>query len=171
MTTQFCGFAVALSIVAGLPAATPNYNPGTVTVFNIYTNYGYGSPGPLLEVSPGNFVGIAGFSNPSPTAFLLTSQGAISTIYGFTTGAPGGAILQAVNGRIYGSQQSPNAEFSFDLAGNFQTYPLTPLLVLALRSVAQRQTLRHRMELHRRQFLRRNDSRWRHHHPPHLYRT
>jgi len=125
MTRQFCGFAIALSIVAGLPAATPNYNPGTVTFFNIWTNNGYGSPGPLLEVSPGNFVGLSLFGPSAPSAFLLTSQGAISTIYGFTTGAPGGVILQAVNGRIYGSQESPNAEFSFDLPGNFQTYPLT----------------------------------------------
>jgi len=98
-------------------------NQGTATLLNGFTQ-GWGLPGPLVEVSPGTFAGLALLSGQSGRAFTLTSQGVLTSIYTF----PGSAqlyssIIQAVNGRLYGSQFNPNVNFSLNLAGSIQTYP------------------------------------------------
>jgi uncharacterized repeat protein (TIGR03803 family) len=120
---------LSLSIVAALQAASgpDNYtgNQGTATLLNGFTQ-GFGFPGRLVETSPGNFAGVATLSGKMGI-FTLTSQGTLTSLYAF----PNSAIvlpvaIQAVNGRLYGSQLTPTADFSFDLKGNVQTYPHSP---------------------------------------------
>ena len=125
-----------LLITAGALAQDRNaVNRGTITILN-----GFGgninSPGPILEVSPGNFVGLA----DSQQAFLLTSQGALSVIYQFYSGSGPVPYIccgptQALNGRLYGSEANPAQNFSFDLNGNMQSYPgispVPPFLAIA----------------------------------------
>jgi hypothetical protein len=55
-------------------------------------------------------------------AFVLTSAGTLSTLYTFPTAAePIQPLVQAVNGRVYGTENPGN--FSLDLAGGARTYP------------------------------------------------
>jgi hypothetical protein len=78
----------------------------------------------LVEVSPGKFVGIAVGGNA--IAFTLTSQGAVSTLYTFPTNAgPAQQLVQAINGRIYGTQTVPLANFSLGPCGGAKTYQPT----------------------------------------------
>lgn len=107
-------------------------NGGTITVINIF-NQGYGLPGGLVEVSPGLFTGVA---EQGPTGgaglFLLTGQGSLTPIHNFPANAtPIQTLVQAVNGRLYGAQEVPSVNFSFNVAGTFRTYlqvlPIFPL--------------------------------------------
>ena len=113
--------AVCLAAASGPDNFTTNQ--GTMTLLNAFTQ-GWGLPGPLVEVSPGTFAGLARLSGQSGRAFMLTTQGVLTSLYTFpgSTQLYPGAI-QAVNGRLYGSQQNPNVNFSFDLKGNVRSYP------------------------------------------------
>jgi hypothetical protein len=99
-------------------------NKGTITLL---TGFGpqFGEPGSLIETSPGKFVGIA--VTDYAVAFMLTSAGAVSTLYTFPKNAgPGQPLVEAVNGRIYGTQTVPLANFSLSLSGAAKTYlPVT----------------------------------------------
>ena len=98
--------------------STPATDKGTITLLTGFGG-GYDEPGLLVEVSPGKFVGIAVGDNAA--AFTLTSQGAVSTLYAFPTNAgPGQTLVQAINGRIYGTQNAGN--FSLGLGGGAKTY-------------------------------------------------
>jgi len=97
----------------------PATSKGTLTLL---TGFGpeYGEPGLLVEVSPGKFVGIAVGGNAA--AFTLTSQGTLSTLYTFLASAgPVQTVVQAINARIYGTQNAGN--FSLGLGGGAKTYP------------------------------------------------
>lgn len=101
-------------------------NQGTIKVINYFTQ-GWGSPGPLTEVSPGVFFGQALVGGtPNPHAFVLTSQGALTSVYTF----PSQSILlgwqvQAVNRLLYASQITPNQNFSISAGGKVTYYPLS----------------------------------------------
>jgi hypothetical protein len=121
-----CISAAILSLVGGAawgqtaPQAQ-TINKGTITLLTGFGSQGYNEPGQLIEVSPGAFVGIAIGDNA--TAFKLTSQGAVSVLYTFPTNAgPIQPLVQAVNGRIYGSQTVPLSNFSLSLGGVEETY-------------------------------------------------
>src|SRR5580704_10473204 len=87
--------------------APPATNKGTITLLTGFGAQGYDEPGPLVEVSPGKFVGVA--VSDDAVAFTLTSQGAVSTLYTFPLNAgPGQTVVQAINGRVYGTENSGN---------------------------------------------------------------
>jgi len=117
--------AAILSLVGGAALGqtaqqAQTTNKGTLTLL---TGFGpqYGEPGSLVEVSPGRFVGIA--ITDYAVAFVLTSAGTLSTLYTFPTNAgPIQPLVQAVNGRIYGSQTVPLSNFSLSLGGVEETY-------------------------------------------------
>ena len=70
------------------------------------------------------FAGIAIASSPGGNAFLLTSQGVLKSIYAFALNAgPIQTLVQAVNRRLYGTQQAPFVNFSLAFGGSFRTYP------------------------------------------------
>ncbi len=128
MITLFC----AAGAITGQALAA---NAGTITLLNDFSQ-GYNQPGWLVEVSPGVFEGIAIAGAPGGRVFQLTSQGALTSIYTFPANAgPVQTLVQAVDGRIYGEQQTPQVNFSFTVAGNLRTYPQTltyvPLLAIS----------------------------------------
>jgi len=117
-------FAVALSLT-GLVTAQAQGTKGTITLITGFGQQGYSEPGQLIEVSPGTFAGLA---RGTPTAFLLSTQGILTQTYAFPANTLLGAnLLQAVNGRLYGSEsQIPGqVDFSLDLSGQIATYPPT----------------------------------------------
>ena len=119
---------VLLLIAAGAvrgqaPPSGSAANNGTLTLLNDFSQ-AYGQPGWLVEVSPGTFAGIAIASSPGGNAFLLTSQGVLKSIYAFALNAgPIQTLVQAVNRRLYGTQQAPFVNFSLAFGGSFRTYP------------------------------------------------
>jgi hypothetical protein len=129
-TTQGPALALALATFTLFGTAhafagqSPATNQGTLTLLSDFSQ-GYTQPGWLVEVSPGVFAGIAiSPSSPGGHAFLLTSQDALTSIYTFPANAgPVQTLVQAVDGRLYGEQQTPQVNFSFTVGGNFQTYP------------------------------------------------
>jgi len=135
MGIQFCasvGALAFLSCVAGLgllqAGSAPKTSGSTITVYSATSGASYEGPGQLVETSPGTFATVGIHGNPS--AYLLTRQGAVTSLYTFPAGlVPTQPLVQAVNGRVYGYQQSihPNTQsnFSFGLTGGFQAYPLT----------------------------------------------
>ena len=116
-------FLTAAGAVLGqAPAPGPETNKGTLTLLNDFSQ-GYTQPGWLVEVSPGTFASIAVSPSSGPRAFVLTSQGALTSTYTFPANAfPIQTLVQAVNGRLYGAQGAPEVNFSLGVGGNFQTY-------------------------------------------------
>jgi len=131
--TALFSLAAAFCLVSAQHVATGQpINIGTLTPL---TGFGgpYGSPGLLVEVSPGRFVGIAVSDNAA--AFELSSAGALSTLFTFPAKAgPVQPLVEAVNGRIYGTQSIPLSNFSLAPDGSEETYQSTttypPLLSL-----------------------------------------
>jgi hypothetical protein len=110
---------LAAGAICGQPPSSSLARNGTLTLLNDFSQ-GYGQPRWLVEVSPGTFAGIAIASSPGGNAFLLTSQGALKSIYAFPLNAgPIQTLVQAVNGRLYGEQGAPDVNFSFDIGGQF----------------------------------------------------
>jgi len=112
-----------IGLMAGQPRPD-NFsgNQGKMTVLTSFTQ-GWGFPGPLIEGRPGFFTGLA-LLGAKGTAFTLTSQGALTSIYSFP---PGSLLLQwevqAINGLVYGTQLNPNQNFGINLAGKLTYYP------------------------------------------------
>ena len=113
-------FLLGAGAAAGQPEpATPVTDKGTLTVLTGFPPQ-YGEPGLLVEVSPGRFVGVA--VTDYAVAFVVTSAGTLSTLYTFPTNAePTQPLVQAVNGRIYGTENPGN--FSLGLGGDARIYP------------------------------------------------
>jgi len=113
--------ALALCLIGTVEALCANSasGGGTITVLVSFAGQGYGnSPGQLLEVSPGLFVGM---TTGGATAFLLSNQGAVTPFYTFPSGiGPAQTFVQAVNGGLYG--QEPHVNFNLSLTGAIQTY-------------------------------------------------
>src|ERR1017187_1955596 len=116
----------AAVLKAQLPPDASQTSANSVKVVNAF-GQNWGFPGPLLEVSPGTFSGltVGATGTYNARAFLLTSQGALTTTYVFSTNSavPGPFEVQAVNGRLYSGQGAPSEYFSLDLRGNIQFYP------------------------------------------------
>lgn len=80
----------------------------TLFEFDGTTNGGGPSNGPLVQGLDGDLYGntVAGaYTNPNPTAYKITSSGALTTIHVFS-GTDGGlpeGLVQATNGKLYGA--------------------------------------------------------------------
>jgi hypothetical protein len=117
-------------------------NQGKLTVLTSFTQ-GWGQPGPLIEARPGFFTGLALLGGKG-TAFTLTSQGVLTSIYSF----PPGSLLtqwevQAINGLVYGTQLNPNQNFGVNLAGKLTYLPAVASGHHFLGATSKRQPLRH----------------------------
>jgi uncharacterized repeat protein (TIGR03803 family) len=99
-------------------------NQGTIKVISYFTQ-GWGAPGPLTEISPGTFTGLALIGGtPNPHAFTLTNKGTLSSVYTFPTASiPFPWEIQGVNGQVYGSLGTPFQNFSIGVGGNLTYYP------------------------------------------------
>jgi uncharacterized repeat protein (TIGR03803 family) len=132
MTKRFVTPAIVLALALSFigsgrtnGGSKPRVSGGTLTVLTGFGGNGYSGPGPLIEVSPGTFAGIAA---TGATAFLLTSQGAVTKIFTFPPSSyPAPQIVQAVNGRIYGAEVNfggpQSFNYSFNTVGALEMYP------------------------------------------------
>jgi hypothetical protein len=110
--------ALAAICGTGVDAQTPT-TPQVLFTFN---GPGvYGTPSAIVEVSPGNFMGIA--SNGGAQIFSITSAGSFQSTYVFAgNGLAASGLTPALNGQVYGSAEqlgdSPNFSELFSVALN-----------------------------------------------------
>ncbi|MGO4885861.1 MAG: IPT/TIG domain-containing protein [Bryobacteraceae bacterium] len=104
---------------AQAPLAPTSINRGKVTILSAYGGPAT-DPGPLTEVSPGNFVSV----NDAAGVILITSAGVVTALGQLQADGTFPGLSQAVNGRFYGAASTRQAyfSFSFDIGGNFQYY-------------------------------------------------